>query len=99
MLPHERSLVEKWKGEPFAIVGVNSDSKEKLAKLVQDGTTTWRNFTNEQAGGKIADRWGITGWPSIYLIDHHGVIQHIGLRGEKLEKALEEMIKKAKESS
>lgn len=31
MYPHERSLVEKLKDEPFAIIGVNSD--EDVVKL------------------------------------------------------------------
>lgn len=96
MLPHERSLVEKWKEEPFAIVGVNSDDKEKLKEMVKDGTTTWRNFTNEQADGKISTKWGVTGWPTLFLIDHKGVIRHKNLRGEEMEKALEAMIQQAK---
>ncbi|GAA5496998.1 hypothetical protein Rhal01_03186 [Rubritalea halochordaticola] len=96
MLPHERSLVEKWKEEPFAIVGINSDDKEKLKEMVKDGTTTWRNFTNEQADGKISTKWGVTGWPTLFLIDHKGVIRHKNLRGEEMEKALEAMIQQAK---
>ena len=96
MLPHERSLVEKWKDEPFAIVGVNSDSEEKLKEMVADGTTTWSNFTNKQADGKISDKWGVRGWPTIYVLDHKGVIRHRGLRGDSLEEALEALIVEAK---
>ncbi|NWK57622.1 TlpA family protein disulfide reductase [Verrucomicrobiaceae bacterium N1E253] len=95
MLPHERSLVKELKGRPFAIVGVNSDSKEKLKQLVKDGTTTWRNFTNEQSYGKISTKWGVRGWPTLYLIDHNGVIKHKGLRGEEMEKAIKEMVAEA----
>lgn len=95
MLPHERSLVKELEGRPFAIVGVNSDSKERLKELVKDGTTTWRNFTNEQADGKISTKWGVRGWPTLYLIDHNGVIKHKGLRGEAMEKAIKEMVAEA----
>jgi hypothetical protein len=99
MLPHERSLVkEKLKGRPFAIVGVNSDSKERLKELVADGTTLWRNFTNEQSYGKISTAWGVRGWPTLYLIDHNGVIKHKGLRGEAMEKAIMEMVDEAEKS-
>jgi hypothetical protein len=86
MLPHERSLVKKLEGRPFAIVGVNSDKKERLQELVADGTTIWRNFTNEQEYGKISTVWGVRGWPTLYLIDHNGVIKHKGLRGDAMEK-------------
>jgi peroxiredoxin len=95
MLPHERSLVKEFEGRPFAIVGVNSDSKEKLKKLVADGTTTWRSFTNEQSYGKISKSWGVRGWPTLYLIDHKGVIKHKGLRGKQMEKAIMEMVVEA----
>lgn len=95
MLPHERSLVKTLKGRPFAIVGVNSDKGNRLKELVADGTTTWRNFTNEQENGKISTTWGVRGWPTLYLIDHNGVIKHKGLRGEKMEKAIMEMVAEA----
>ena len=98
MLPHERSLVKKLEGRPFAIVGVNSDSKERLQELVADGTTTWRNFTNEQKYGKISTVWGVRGWPTLYYIDHNGVIKHKGLRGEAMEKAIMEMVAEAEKA-
>lgn len=99
MLPHERSLVkEKLKGRPFSIVGVNSDSKERLKELVADGTALWRNFTDEQSYGKISTAWGVRGWPTLYLIDHNGVIKHKGLRGEAMEKAIMEMVEEAEKA-
>ncbi|BDS07699.1 hypothetical protein NT6N_27390 [Oceaniferula spumae] len=95
MIPHERSLVEKWKDRPFAIIGVNSDNKEKLAKMVEDNTVNWRSFNNQQKGFKISDNWNVTGWPTLYIIDHKGVIRHKGLRGEAMEKALDALIQEA----
>ena len=92
MLPHERSLVKELKGRPFSIVGVNSDSKEKLKALVADGTTTWRSFTNEQSYGKISTAWGVRGWPTLYLIDHKGVIRFKNARGEAMDKAVDELL-------
>lgn len=32
MLPHEKMLVERLKNEPFALLGINSDSPPELAK-------------------------------------------------------------------
>ncbi|MEN8786057.1 MAG: redoxin domain-containing protein [Akkermansiaceae bacterium] len=95
MLPYERSLVEKWKGQPFELVGVNTDPPETLSKLVQNGTVTWRNFRDERAGGKISGKWDIVGWPTIYVLDHKGVIRHVGLHGKDLDLALTKLIKEA----
>ncbi len=96
MFPHERSLVKAYQNRPFAIVGVNSDSdlkevKEKNAKQ----NITWRSFC-DKSGGPIAKAWRIRGWPTLYYIDHEGVIQHINERGEKkMEEIIEAMVVKA----
>ena len=95
MLPHERSLVEKLKDRPFAIVGVNGDTKEKLKEVVKDGTTTWRNFTDDQEYGKISASWGITNWPGVYLLDHNGVVKHIDIRDKEIDKAISNMLAEA----
>ena len=97
MLPHERSLVEKWKNEPFAVVGVNTDPPETLSKLVKDGTVTWRNFRDEKVGGEISGKWEIVGWPTVYVLDHKGIIRHVGQTKEYLDKTLAKLIKEAKE--
>lgn len=96
MLPYERSLVEKWKNDPFAIVGVNTDTPERLSRMVKDGTTTWRNFRDERVGGEISAKWGISGWPTVYVLDHKGVIRHIDLPKDDLGLALAKLIKEAK---
>jgi len=97
MLPYERSLVEKWKGEPFALVGVNTDPPETLSKFVRNGTITWRNFRDGSMGGPISSKWDIAGWPTIYVLDHKGVIRHVSQVKEDLDKTIAKLIKEAKE--
>lgn len=99
MLPHERSLVEKFKNEPFAVVGVNTDPPKTLSKLVKNGTTTWRNFRDEKVGGEISGKWKIKGWPTVYVLDHKGVIRHIDLPKNDLDEALAKLIKEAKKET
>lgn len=99
MIPHERSLVEKWKDKPFALVGVNSDgtdTAEGLAKYreqAQQLGVTWRSFRDEGSTPRISDRWRVQGWPTIYLIDHAGVIRHKNVYDDgELERLLADMI-------
>ena len=99
MLPYERSLVEKWKDAPFSLVGVNTDPPETLSKIVKNGTVTWRNFRDERVGGEISAKWDIVGWPKIYVLDHKGVIRHVGLHGELLDQALTKLIREAIEEN
>ncbi len=66
--------MEKLKDEPFALIGVNSDSR-KRAKASRE-KINWRSFwdggTNE---GPIASRWHVQGWPTLYILDPEGVIR------------------------
>ena len=104
MYPHERSLVEKLKDKPFALIGVNSDTdKAKLKTRMEKEKITWRSFWNgpEGTSGPISKKWNVRGWPTIYVLDHKGVIRYKNVRDEKMEKAVEELLKeseKAKET-
>ena len=98
MYPHERSLVQDLKDEPFAIIGVNSDhDREKLREIIRDKNLTWRSFWDGGGTrGPIATDWNVTGWPTIYVIDHEGIIRYKNVRGGPLDIAVRELIEKAK---
>jgi hypothetical protein len=102
MYPHERSLVEKLKDDPFAIIGVNSDKDlEALQPALKKENITWRSFWNGPEGtdGPISVKWNVRGWPTLYLIDAKGVIRHKWLGSpstEVLDKAIDELVTEAK---
>lgn len=100
MYPHERSLVEKLKDKPFVILGVNSDKdRDKVKKLAEDKTVTWRSFWNGgSTGGPISTDWSVQGWPTVYLIDHKGVIRYKNPQSKDtkgLDEAIEKLVKEA----
>jgi hypothetical protein len=88
MYPHERSLVKRLEGKPFVLIGVNSDKdRAELKKVLDKEKITWRSFWNGgSTQGRISSRWGVRGWPTLYLIDAKGVIRHmhVGSPGDKL---------------
>jgi len=101
MIPHERSLVNKLNGKPFVLIGVNSDrDPEQLKKDLKENQVTWRSFQNQRKDGKpIADEWNVRGWPTLYLVDHKGVIKGVikkkwlGSPGnEVLDKEVEKLV-------
>lgn len=95
MYPQERDLVERLKNKPFVMLSVNTDEdKEVVRKSVADGEITWRCWLDGGTDGPITTRWGVSGFPEIYLIDHEGVIRHKGLRGEELDRAIEALVDK-----
>ena len=94
MYPHERSLVEKYADQPFAIVGINSDKdRAKLKARMAEENITWKScFDGGGTGGPIAATWNVSGWPTIYVIDSVGRIRFKNVRGESLDAALEELM-------
>ena len=95
MYPHERSLVEQLKGQPFALIGVNSDGDiDKLKEIIKEKNLTWRSFRNDEGvDGKISEMWGIRGWPTVFIIDAEGVIRWTGhgANDKMIEKCLAEI--------
>ena len=101
MYPHERSLVKRLKDKPFSLLGVNSDADlEKLHKRMKEENITWRSFSNGPFGtsGPIAAKWGVRGWPTIYVLDHKGVIRFKNVRGDKMNAAVDQLLAEMEEA-
>ena len=94
MYPHERSLVKRMQGKPFALIGINSDhDKDELKRTMKKENMTWRSWWDGgSTDGPIATQWNIRGWPTIYVLDHKGVIRFRGPREEALDKAVDQLI-------
>src|SRR4051812_18491157 len=94
MYPHERSLVEKMKDKPFVLLGINSDPKEHIKKRMEEEKIVWPFFFDGgSTHGPIATAWGIRYWPTIYVLDHKGVVRYKDVRGEALSAAVEKLVK------
>jgi|SRR5689334_15524730 len=101
MFPHERSLVQRLAGEPFALIGVNSDTdRDEIAKRSAKENVTWRSFWNGPTGtkGPISAAWNVRGWPTIYILDGQGVIRYRseGGREKEIDEVLEKLLAEAK---
>jgi len=96
LVPPDQELISRMRGQPFALIGVNGDfdlaAMEKSAKDANLPWPTWRSWRNGQA---IAAKWGINRWPTTIVLDHHGVVRHVGLTGRDLQDAVEALIKEA----
>lgn len=78
LLPHEHELVERYAERPFALIGVNCDGeKTALKSWLAQNPIPWRSFWAGEKGpaGPIPRAWNVTGWPTVYLIDHAGIIR------------------------
>ena len=101
MYEHERSLVKRLESKPFALIGVNSDKdKDDIKKKNVEAQITWRSFWNGEkgTGGPISKTWEVQGWPTLYLIDHKGVIHRKFLGSpdaHDLDRLIDELVEKA----
>jgi hypothetical protein len=94
MYPHERSLVKRLEGKPFALLGINSDPKERLRQAMKRENITWRSWWDGgNTRGPIAKAWNVKGWPTIYVLDHKGVIRYREVRGKSMDEAVDTLLK------
>jgi Thioredoxin-like len=93
MYPHERSLVKRLKDKPFALVGMNSDeNRDELKKVLEKENITWPSFFDGGDEGPISKKWNVHAWPTIYVLDHKGVIRFKDLREKALDEAVDTLL-------
>jgi hypothetical protein len=90
--------VKRLEGKPFALLGINSDSKERLRKAMTKEKITWRSWWDGgDTEGPIAKAWNVKGWPTIYVLDHKGVIRYRDVREKELDAAVDSLLKEMAE--
>jgi len=96
MIPHEKTLVERLKDKPFALLGINSDGDaEQVRKIMKENGITWRNAVDGSTEGPLATRWNVSGWPTIFVLDAKGVIRFLGVREKSMDDAVDGLLKEA----
>jgi peroxiredoxin len=99
MYPHERSLVKRLEGKPFALLGVNSDTKDRVRQAMKKENITWRSWWDGgNTEGPIAKAWNVSGWPTIYVLDAKGVIRYKNVREKEMDKAVDKLLKELEEA-
>lgn len=81
-LPELKETYSKWHPKGFEIVGISLDENEAaLAKMVKDREMPWPQFFDqENKANRYAEKYGITGIPTLWLIDKKGNLRHLNAR-------------------
>ena len=99
MFAHERSLVQRYQGRPFVLLGVNADDgAAALKKIQQEQQIPWRSFCDGPPSGPLCRAWQVRGFPTLYLIDAGGVVRfaHVGPpTAEELDGQIERLVREA----
>lgn len=96
MIPHEREMVARLKDKPFVLVSISADeTKETVKEFLDKESMPWTHWWEGQRESGILFDWNVESLPTIYVLDHKGVIRHKNLRGDALEKAVVKLIEEA----
>ena len=102
MLPHEKALVKRLANEPFALIGMNTDTDtvENLNKRFKEAGLSWRHaILGPGRKAAIPTKWNIQGYPTLYLVDAKGIIRKYWLGGpetDELDKEIDKLVAEAK---
>jgi peroxiredoxin len=82
-------------------VNVNGYTPEKLKEVMDKEKLNWRSFADqrgEEGQGPISGLFNLQGTPTLFVLDHKGVIRYrwFGSPGEnKIDEAINKLVKEA----
>jgi hypothetical protein len=88
--------VERYKGRPFALLGVNVDSSpSKVNALREEGKVTWPSFSGDVEN--VVRAYGVHAIPTVILIDHKGIAREgwVMPSPDEIDKKVAELVAEA----
>jgi thiol-disulfide isomerase/thioredoxin len=85
------------KGKGFTVYSVSLDkAKENWQQAISQDGLTWPNHVSDLKWwySEAAQRYGVQSIPTNWLINEDGIIVAVNLRGQALDMALQELMKK-----
>jgi peroxiredoxin len=94
-IPKEKELKDKYRGKPFALIGVCRDKDAATGKkTAAEHGMTWPSV-HDGPSNKIIDAYNVLGFPRFYLIDAEGKIASKNPSLEAMEDDIEKLVAKA----
>ena len=99
-IPEENRLANELREFPFVLLGVNGDqaiddARKAVAKHGIDFDSWWDAPNVEPT---MVSRWGVTYWPTTFVLDKSGVIRNKDLAGPELRAAIVKLLDERSES-
>jgi thiol-disulfide isomerase/thioredoxin len=89
-LPNLKAVYDKYHSRGLEVVGVSLDeSKEDLANFLKTNNLPWKILVSTEPHhsgfeNPIADQYGISGIPTVFLMNRDGKVVSLAARGEQL---------------
>ena len=82
--------MKRHKNDSFALVAVNChDNQEEFLEGQGEVKT---DYTSIFGGAPIAEAWGVSGFPTMFVLDETGKIRFKDVRGEALDDAVKQLL-------
>jgi thiol-disulfide isomerase/thioredoxin len=97
-LPNLKAVYEKYHSQGLEVVGVSLDEKEEdLVNFLKETPLPWKILVNMEphhAGfeNPIADHYGISGIPTVFLMNRDGKVVSLAARGPQLRTLVDGLI-------
>jgi peroxiredoxin len=77
-MPQVKQVAAEFKGEPVAVIGMNTDHNDADARFVVDKLGL--DYTTLKIDHKVVQKYGVQGFPTMVIIDRQGNIHglHVG---------------------
>jgi thiol-disulfide isomerase/thioredoxin len=93
MIPHERDMVKRLRGQPFVLVSISADDdKQTLIDFLAKNNMPWTHWWNGPPPRGIITEYRVLGFPTTYVLDAEGIIRAKNVRGDDLEKAVNRVL-------
>ena len=89
-LPNLKAVYEKYHGRGLEVVGVSlDDNKDDLVKFLKENHLPWKILVSTEPhpsgfDNPIADQYGISGIPTVFLMNRDGKVVSLAARGDSL---------------
>lgn len=74
LLPQLSELAQRFKDQPLALLGVNTDPPAKASQVLAAQPLPWRCWLDGSTSGPITSIWSLRHFPTLYLISPEGII-------------------------
>src|SRR5262245_10840247 len=96
LFPHEKALVDKYRDQPFVLLGANNDPTIEIARAAERRhQLTWRSFYLGDPDGPIPKKYGIAAWPTTVIFDANGELRFRveGKNPEAVDRAIDALLR------
>lgn len=85
-MPEVKAVYDKYNKDGFEVVGVSLDRSEApLKEFIKENDLGWANLLDSAQKQSLADQFGVTSIPSLFLLDQTGTIVALNPHGGDLD--------------